>query len=123
MALGSVRVQGDDGFTSLSRVRPSAAQARAIWEKATGGKVPYDENLGRFYDMAHKTPIADGGSPTDPNNLEPMLHSDHMDQHMQNGDFARWGARGTTPAEPTPGPVEPTVPIEPIMPVEPIIIP
>jgi RHS repeat-associated protein len=100
MALGSVRAEGDDGFTYVSRVRPTAAQARAIWEKATGGKVPWDDSMGRFYDMSHKTPIGDGGSPTDPENLEPMLHSDHMDMHRENGDFARWGARGSTPGQP-----------------------
>jgi RHS repeat-associated protein len=120
MALGSVRSQGDDGFTYATRIRPSAAQARAIWEKATGGKVPYDESLGRFYDMAHKTPIGDGGSPRDPANLEPMLHSDHVDSHRENGDFARWGARGATPEEPADVTIEPTVPVEPPIIIDPI---
>jgi RHS repeat-associated protein len=120
MALGSVRSEGDDGFTYATRIRPTAAQARAIWEKATGGKVPYDESMGRFYDMAHKTPIADGGSPRDPANLEPMLHSDHMDSHRENGDFARWGARSGTPGEPSDVTIEPTVPIEPPIIIDPI---
>jgi len=123
MAFGSIRTGPDDGgFVRVTRVRPTAAQARAIWEKATGGKVPYDESMGRFYDMAHKTPIADGGDPTDPANLEPMLHSDHMDQHMQNGDFARWGSRSAAPGDPDVT-IEPTVPIEPIIPLDPIIPP
>jgi RHS repeat-associated protein len=121
MAFGSMRTGPyDDGSVLVTRIRPTAAQARAIWEKATGGKVPRDDSMGRFYDMSHKTPIGDGGSPTDPENLEPMLHSDHMDMHRENGDFARWGARGAAPGEP--GEPMDTV-IEPAAPMpSPIII-
>ena len=91
---------------ALGVTRPSAAQARAIWEKATGQKVAFDEKLGRFYDMQHKTAIADGGNPRDPNNLTPMQHDEHMAEHINNRDFQRWGARANqtqTPGEPTPG--------------------
>jgi len=94
------------GVALAATTRPSAAQARAIWEKATGQKVPFDPESGRFYDMAHKQAIADGGNPRDPNNLKPQLHSEHMEEHMENGDFARWGARANqtqTPTEPTVG--------------------
>ena len=108
--------------------RPTAAQARAIWEKATGGKVPWDDSMSRFYDMAHNTPISDGGNPTDPANLKPQLHSEHMQEHSDNGDFARWGMRGATSDTPTGGEVPAgevpvgEVPVE--MPVEvPIEIP
>jgi hypothetical protein len=80
------------GF-AVTATRPSAAAARAIWQKATGEKVPFDPKYNRFYDMQHKTAIADGGSPRDPNNLEPMQHDEHMEFHKENGDFARWGQR------------------------------
>lgn len=53
----------------------------------------------RFYDMQHKTAIGDGGSPRDPNNLEPMQHDEHMEFHQENGDFARWGQRAQGASE------------------------
>lgn len=46
-----------------------------------------------YYDMAHKRAIADGGGSTDPDNLKPQLHSEHMQEHTDNGDFSRWGKR------------------------------
>jgi RHS repeat-associated protein len=73
--------------------RPTAAQARAIYENATGQKVPFDEQLGRYYDMHHKTPIADGGAPRDPNNLEPLQHEEHVKLHQRNNDFSRWNEK------------------------------
>jgi RHS repeat-associated protein len=73
--------------------RPSAAQARAIWEKATGKTVPWDAKYNRFYDMAHKTAIGDGGLPRDANKLFPQQHDEHVEFHKENGDFARWGSR------------------------------
>lgn len=116
--------------------RPSAAQARAIWEKATGGKVPYDPQYGRFYDMNHKTAIGDGGDPTDPQNLDPMQHDDHVQLHQRDGDYARWGARSRAEAvrncncdspeeiAPPPGYEPPVNPEEPIVPEgEPPVIP
>jgi RHS repeat-associated protein len=79
--------------------RPSAAQARAIWEKATGQRVPYDEQLGRYYDMHHKTPITDGGAPRDPNNLEPLQRDEHVKLHQHNNDFSRWSQEAAAEAE------------------------
>jgi len=84
---------------ALGAARPTAAQARAIWEKATGQKVPFDDKLGRFYDMAHKQAGADGGDYWDPNNLKPQQHDEHMAEHMDRGDFKRWGARANMTAE------------------------
>lgn len=124
------------GIGGLRTGRPSAAQARAIWEKATGGKVPFDPKYQRFYDMQHNTPIADGGDPTDPANLRPMQHDDHVAEHSKNGDWQRWSLRSRADAvrncncdspedfQPPPG-FDPAVPTEPIGPVEepPIIIP
>jgi hypothetical protein len=42
--------------------------------------------------------FADGGSPRDAGNLEPMQHDEHMEFHKQNGDFARWGSRANQQA-------------------------
>jgi hypothetical protein len=55
--------------------------------------VPFDEKYQRFYDMAHKKAVADGGEPLDPNNLKPQQHDEHMAEHMERGDFKRWGTR------------------------------
>jgi hypothetical protein len=76
--------------------RPTAAQARSIWEKATGQKVPWDEEMGRYYDMHHTLPIKDGGAPRDPNNLTPMQHGEHMELHSTNGDYTRWARQEAT---------------------------
>jgi RHS repeat-associated protein len=115
--------------------KPSAAQARAIWEKATGEKVPYDEKLGRNYDMEHVKPVADGGDPKDPANLRPIRNDIHVAKHKENGDYKRWGARSRqeairkcncdSPEEMSPNPGAPTAE-EPVAPVEgepPIMIP
>ncbi|HLI76807.1 MAG TPA: RHS repeat-associated core domain-containing protein [Acidobacteriaceae bacterium] len=122
MALGSVRVGEVEDGTLIRRVRPSAAQARSIWEKVTGGKVPWDETLGRFYDMHHINPGGDGGDWWDGHNMTPMQHGDHVELHQREGDFARWGARGATPEGPAdvtvePAPVPSPVIIEPIEPI------
>jgi len=80
--------------------RPSAAQARAIYEKATGQKVPFDEELGRYYDMHHIQALKDGGAPRDPNNLTPIKHDEHMALHSNNGDYSRWASSDNEPYDP-----------------------
>ena len=87
---------------ALGAARPSAAQARAIYEKATGTKVPFDEKMGRYYDMHHIEAIANGGDPRDPKNLRPMQHDEHVAEHSANGDFAKWAQRAND-TEPTVG--------------------
>ncbi len=44
---------------------------------------------GRSYHAHHKVPVADGGSKT-LDNIEPMHPDEHMQHHMDNGDFSRW---------------------------------
>jgi RHS repeat-associated protein len=75
----------------LGAVRLSAAQARRIWEAATGQKVPFDAARGRFYDMAHIDALVDGGTNA-AENLKPQQHDEHIAEHMANGDFARWAS-------------------------------
>ena len=104
----------------------------------TGEKWPKDPATGRNQDVAHKDAVGDGGSPNDPKNYEPKPHDQHMQEHKDNGDFKRWGARsggdrssgGARPMapEPTaPTPMEPPPIVEPpiIEPpiIEPILIP
>ena len=75
----------------VARISPSAAHK--LWEAANPGeKVPFDAVRGRFYDMAHNKALADGGTNA-AGNLKPQEHAEHMAEHMENGDFARWGAR------------------------------
>jgi hypothetical protein len=50
---------------------------------------PSDDNLNQ--DVSHMRALADGGDNT-PNNIEPLPHDSHVQQHINNGDFARWGA-------------------------------
>jgi len=75
----------------VARIR--ALAQRNIWEAANPGqKVPFDAIRGRYYDMAHKLALADGGTNA-AENLKPQEHGEHMAEHMANGDFARWGSR------------------------------
>lgn len=89
----------------------------AVWPN----KVPFDEELGRFYDMHHNEPGGDGGDWWDGNNLTPMQHGDHVELHRRNGDFSRWGARGAG-AEPD-GPGDITVEPAPVVTPSPIVEP
>lgn len=81
------------GALAVGVARISPAAARKLWEAANPGeKVPFDAVRGRFYDMAHNKALADGGTNA-AENLKPQEHAEHMAEHMENGDFARWGAR------------------------------
>jgi RHS repeat-associated protein len=87
---------GKKGLKKLGakNLRKPSKQIRREWEKANNGKPwPKDPATGRNQDVSHKKPLADGGT-NDLDNIEPLPHSDHVNQHKQNGDFKRWGARG-----------------------------
>ena len=36
-------------------------------------------------------------------NIEPLPNKIHVQQHIDNGDFARWGARANKPPKTDPG--------------------
>ena len=75
--------------------RERSAKLRKKWEAETGLEWPKDSN-GRNFDVSHKKPLAEGGT-NETDNIEPLRHDDHMRQHMDNGDFVRWGARSGGP--------------------------
>jgi RHS repeat-associated protein len=71
--------------------RISPRTIRRSWEKFYGRKWPFDEVLKRYFDAHHKVPISEGGD-NSPENIEPLRHSEHMQRHIDNGDFKRWGS-------------------------------
>lgn len=111
--------------------RKSSSTLRRLWEKMTGESWPKDPATGRNQDVSHKDPVGDGGKPNDPTNIEPKPHAEHMQDHKDNGDFKRWGARSgrgssgsaggsTSPGTPPAAPEPPVIAEPPI--VEPPII-
>jgi hypothetical protein len=90
-AISEAKALTADAQCSVKR-RPSSALRRE-WEETNGQDWPKDpNNPNRNQDVSHKQPLADGGTDT-VDNIEPKLHSEHMQEHIDNGDFARWGAR------------------------------
>lgn len=82
----------DSKVDSQAVPRKSNRQIRKEWEKANGKPWPKDAANGRNQDVSHKKARADGG--TDAlDNVEPKPHAEHIQQHQDNGDFKRWGAR------------------------------
>lgn len=71
----------------------STSTLRKLWEKLHGKPWPKDPATGGNQDVAHIKAKADGGAPNDPKNFNPQPHDQHMQEHIQNGDFKRWGAR------------------------------
>jgi hypothetical protein len=82
------------GTTRVPR-KPSS-QIRKEWEEANKKPWPKDPATGQNQDVSHKTPLADGGTNA-LDNIEPMPHAPHVQQHMDAGDFRRWGARRRKP--------------------------
>jgi hypothetical protein len=79
--------------TANEEKRKSSSTLRKQWEKFHDKVWPKDPKTGRNQDVAHKVPVADGGKPNDPQNYNPQPHDEHMQEHKDNGDFKRWGAR------------------------------
>jgi RHS repeat-associated protein len=84
----------NDASGKTKTPRKSSPTLRKEWEKAFGQPWPKDPNTGRNQDVHHRAALADGGS-NRLDNIEPKLHSDHVEIHRNAGDFQRWGARGT----------------------------
>jgi RHS repeat-associated protein len=85
--------EGDTPATE-GEVPKSSKTLRKEWQQETGQQWPKDPKTGGNQDVSHKVPKADGGSPNDLNNIEPKPHDQHMQDHIDNEDFKRWGARG-----------------------------
>lgn len=66
--------------------------ARRRWMRTNNRDWPIDEKTGRPQDVAHIRARADGGS-DEPNNIRPMPHDEHVQEHKQRGDFSRWAQR------------------------------
>jgi hypothetical protein len=100
-AVGKVGANAGDAEGRFAKDCPApnktSAQLRAEWEAASNKPWPKDPVTGGNQDVSHIKPKADGGSNT-LDNIEPMPHGDHMQMHIENGDFKRWGAkRGKQP--------------------------
>jgi RHS repeat-associated protein len=83
--------------------RPHTTSLRKGWEKANNKSWPEDPKTGRPQQAAHIKARADGGDDS-PGNIKPQPKDEHIQEHKDNGDFARWRARrGTESAKPSTG--------------------
>jgi hypothetical protein len=71
---------------------PHNRRLRREWVRANSRPWPKTAD-GRNYHVAHGRAIADGGTNT-LDNIEPMHPDEHIAQHLNNGDSARWARRG-----------------------------
>jgi RHS repeat-associated protein len=86
--------QNGNDCDSAAVKRKSSKTLRKQWEKENGQPWPKDPNdPSKNQDVSHIVPVGDGGDPNDLNNYGPQPHDDHMQDHINNGDFARWGSR------------------------------
>jgi hypothetical protein len=70
---------------------PHNPRLKGEWVQREGRPWPQTDD-GRSYHVAHKKALADGGTNT-LDNIEPMHPDEHIAQHIENGDFARWARR------------------------------
>lgn len=70
---------------------PHNPRLRREWVRANGQAWPRTDD-GRNFHVAHQRAISDGGTNT-LDNIEPMHPDDHIAQHINNGDAARWARR------------------------------
>jgi hypothetical protein len=68
------------------------ATQRRQWKKKLGGSWPLDEK-GRHYVLSHDPAIADGAPDYGITFTKLVPHDEHVQQHMKNGDYLRWGRR------------------------------
>lgn len=72
--------------------RVSSASLRKQWETTNNKPWPKDPATGWNQDVSHKQPLADGGT-NSVCNIEPKPRKEHINEHVERGDFKRWGAR------------------------------
>ncbi len=73
--------------------RQASKTLRKKWEKEHGEPWPKEPaNPARNQSVKHKEPLADGGT-NDVGNIAPQPWSEHMQEHVDNGDYSRWGKR------------------------------
>ncbi len=75
-----------------STPRKSSRSIRKEWEEANGRQWPKDPKTGNNQDVSHKKPLSEGGSNA-LDNIESLPHDDHVQIHINAGDFKRWGGR------------------------------
>lgn len=89
---GRQEVIKDAGKIITKVKREASTKSRKKWEEANNKPWPKDpDNPNKNQDVSHKKPLADGGT-NDVDNIEPKPHSEHIQEHKDNGDFKRWGA-------------------------------
>ena len=87
------RTSGLGDISGDVEARVSSRTLRSLWQKVTGQPWPKDpKNPNRNQDVSHIKPLADGGT-NEVSNIEPKPRDEHVEEHKNNGDFARWGAR------------------------------
>ena len=80
------------GTKAVKAAKKSSKAIRKEWEHEMQQPWPKDPKTGGNQDVSHINAKADGGT-DDLSNIEPKPHSQHMEDHINNGDFQRWGAR------------------------------